>query len=288
MIVYVKLALTALIWGGTFIAGRIVVQSMEPFSVAFCRFAIASLCLLLFTHKEGSLPKLKPQQILQVVLLGLTGVFAYNAFFFLGLKTITASRAALIVALNPVFIALCSAIVFKEKLTPLKLTGILTSLLGATVVISKGNLLNFLAGNLGWGEVFLLGCVFSWVAYTLIGKLAMKELSPLAASTYACVIGAIALFFPAWMEGLAQNFGQISLTAWLGVFYLGFLGSAVGFNWYYEGVQAIGAAKASVFINLVPVSAILLAAILLNEQLTATLLLGGALVVIGVFFTNRG
>jgi drug/metabolite transporter (DMT)-like permease len=288
MITYVKLVLTAIIWGGTFVAGRIVVQTMEPFTAAFFRFAVASICLLFLTQKiEERLPKLKKNQFFTVVLLGLTGVFSYNAFFFLGLQTVAASRAALIVALNPTFIALGAALFFREKFNGLKLLGIVSSLTGAAIVISKGQLLNIFRGSIGWGELFIFGCVVSWVAYTLIGKLVMKYLSPLAATTYACIIGAIALLIPALLEGIAQNFMQFPLPAWLGIFYLGFLGSAIGFSWYYEGVVAIGAAKASVFINLVPVSAIAFAALLLHEPITISLISGGILVVTGVFFTNK-
>ncbi|MUL37390.1 DMT family transporter [Gloeocapsopsis dulcis] len=288
MIVYIKLVLTAVVWGGTFIAGRLVVQSLEPFSAAFCRFAISSICLLLLTlRREGQLPRLQQNQLLQVVLLGMTGIFAYNAFFFLGLKTIAASRAALIVALNPTFIALGSVLFFKDKLTTLKTIGIITSLLGAALAISRGNLLDILTNNLSLGDLFLLGCVFSWVAYTLIGKIAMQQLSPLVATTYACLIGTVALFIPAVMEGFLQGFSQINLITWLVILYLGFLSSALGFIWYSEGVRAIGPAKAAIFINLVPVSAILLAALLLQEEITLSLVLGGVLVVTGVFFTNK-
>lgn len=289
MIIYLKLFLTALIWGGTFIAGRIVVQTMEPFTSAFCRFAIASVCLLLLTQKiEGRLPKLQKAQYFLVILLGLTGVFSYNAFFFIGLQTVAASRAALIVALNPTFIALGAALFFKEKLNRIKLLGIVTSLLGAAIVISKGQILNLFKGSIGWGEFFIFGCVLSWVAYTLIGKSVMKSLSPLAATTYACIIGAIALLIPALFEGIVQNFMRFPLPAWLGILYLGVLGSAIGFSWYYEGVVAIGAAKASIFINLVPVSAIAFAALLLHEPITISLVLGGILVVTGVLFANKG
>ncbi|WNN87367.1 DMT family transporter [Gloeocapsopsis dulcis] len=280
--------MTAVVWGGTFIAGRLVVQSLEPFSAAFCRFAISSICLLLLTlRREGQLPRLQQNQLLQVVLLGMTGIFAYNAFFFLGLKTIAASRAALIVALNPTFIALGSVLFFKDKLTTLKTIGIITSLLGAALAISRGNLLDILTNNLSLGDLFLLGCVFSWVAYTLIGKIAMQQLSPLVATTYACLIGTVALFIPAVMEGFLQGFSQINLITWLVILYLGFLSSALGFIWYSEGVRAIGPAKAAIFINLVPVSAILLAALLLQEEITLSLVLGGVLVVTGVFFTNK-
>lgn len=289
MLVYVKLVLTALIWGGTFVAGRLTVQSLEPFSAAFCRFAVSSICLLLLTLKiEGRLPRLRPNQIIQVLLLGLIGVFAYNAFFFVGLQSVSAGRAALIVALNPTFVAISSVIFFKDKLTWMKALGVLTSLVGAALVISKGNLVDVLSSNLSRGDLYLFGCVFSWVIYTLLGKVVMQHLSPLVTTTYASLIGTIGLLFLALSAGLVQKIGQISTSAWLGVLYLGFLGSALGFIWYYEGVAAIGPAKAAIFINLVPVSAILLAALLLKEEITTSLLLGGALVITGVFFTNKG
>lgn len=288
MLTYLKLVLTAIIWGGTFVAGRIVVQNMEPFTAAFFRFAVASICLVILTQKiEKRLPKLKRSQIFPVILLGLTGVFSYNAFFFLGLQTVAASRAALIVALNPTFITLGAALFFREKLNGLKLIGIITSLTGAAIVISKGQILNLFQGSIGWGELFIFGCVLSWVAYTLIGKSVVKSLSPLATTTYACIIGAIALLIPALFEGITQDLMQFPLAAWLGILYLGVLGSAIGFSWYYEGIVAIGAAKASIFINLVPVSAIAFAVLLLHESVTISLVLGGILVMAGVFCTNK-
>ena len=82
VLIYIKLSVMAFIWGGTFIVGRILVQSLSPFSAAFWRHAIASLCLLVLTLKlEGRLPKLRRQDMLPVIVLGLSSIFAYNAFF---------------------------------------------------------------------------------------------------------------------------------------------------------------------------------------------------------------
>lgn len=88
-------------------AARVVAQDVGPYSASFLRFLTASLLLLgMVLLKEGQLPLLKRYQVLPAILLGLTGVFAYNVFFFLGLKTVAAGRASLIVASNPVFIVL--------------------------------------------------------------------------------------------------------------------------------------------------------------------------------------
>jgi drug/metabolite transporter (DMT)-like permease len=116
---YIKLLLTAIFWGGTFIAGRVISQDIDPFSASFFRFAIASIFLLLLARQiEGSLPVPQKHQRVPLVLLGLTGIVLYNFFFFKGLKLIEAGRASVIVAQNPIYIALLSAYFFKERLTP--------------------------------------------------------------------------------------------------------------------------------------------------------------------------
>jgi drug/metabolite transporter (DMT)-like permease len=96
-LIYVKLLLTAIFWGGTFIAGRSIAGSVDPFSAAFLRFAVASVLLFpLAWHKEGRFPLIKRAQIIPLVLAGMTGVFAYNIFFLNGMKFIAAGRASLI------------------------------------------------------------------------------------------------------------------------------------------------------------------------------------------------
>ena len=288
MIVYLKLLLTAIFWGGTFIAGRVVSQDVGPFSAAFLRFAIASVFLLLLTWRyEGGLPRLEKGQIIPIIFLGMTGVFAYNVFFFKGLKIISAGRASLIIANNPVFIALLAAFIFKEKLNAVKVAGIIISVIGAIIVISRGNLSEILSGGLGWGELFIFFCVASWVAYSLIGKTIMSGLSPLVSVAYSSLVGALFLFIPACFEGIFRNLSHYSAPEWFSIFYLGFFGTVIGFVWYYEGIKTIGAIKAGQFINFVPISAVLLAFFILGEPITLSLACGGLLVIFGVYMTNR-
>ena len=284
---YIKLFLTAVFWGGTFIAGRIVAKDVEPFSAAFLRFAIASVFLLFITRQvEGKLPKIKRRQIIPVILLGMTGVFAYNVFFFKGLKIIEAGRASLIIANNPIFITLLASYFFNEKLRPIKVAGIIISVIGAIIVISRGNLIEILNGNVGWGEFYIFCCVLTWVAYSLIGKAIMTDMSPLVSVSYSAIVGAIALFFPAYFEGIVMDMGNYSAAQWLAIFYLGFFGTVLGFVWYYQGIKIIGPMKASQFINFVPISAVLLAFFILGEPITLSLLVGAIFVISGVYLTN--
>lgn len=288
MKIYLKLLLTALFWGGTFVAGRLVTQNVGPYSIAFLRFTIASILLLLLTWRiEGKLPKLKKSQIMPVILLGITGIFIYNIMFFKGLKIIEAGRASLIIATCPIFITICSAIFLKEKINLVKVLGIVISVCGAIIVISKGNINRVFEGGLGLGEFYIFCCVLSWVAYSLIGKAVMNNLSPLASVSYSSVVGAVALSVPAFFEGLAQNIASQSTIDWLCISYLGVFGTVIGFVWYYQGVERIGPTKAGLFINFVPISAILCAFFILREPITPSLAAGAVLVVSGVYLTNR-
>ena len=130
-------------------------------------------------------------------------------------------------------------------------------------------------------------CVASWVAYSLIGKVIMKDLSPLHAVTYSCLIGTLALFFPAWREGIYEQVMTYTAIDWTGIFYLGFFGTVLGFLGYYEGIQVIGPSRAAVLINFVPVSGVLLGWLLLDESINLSLLTGAALVIGGVYLTNQ-
>lgn len=287
MLIYLQLFGAAAFWGGTFIAGRIVSREMDPYSAAFIRFTIASIFLLsIIRWRQGYLPLLKRNQILPVCLLGMTGIFSYNVLFFSGLHTVHAGRASLIIALNPVMISLCSSIIFKERLTTVKGLGILVSFTGAAIVITYGNLAGILDTPLSRGDLFIFGCVASWVAYSLIGKAVMTGLSPLLSVGYSSAVGALALMIPAAAHGVFQQLGRISPLEWGSLFYLGFFGTVLGFFWYYRGINRIGPMRASVFINFVPVSAIALAYLILDEPVTWSLVFGAMLVISGVLLTN--
>jgi drug/metabolite transporter (DMT)-like permease len=175
----------------------------------------------------------------------------------------------------------------KEKINLVKGLGIAISVCGAIIVISKGDINEIFNGGLGLGELYIFCCVLSWTAYSLIGKAVMNDLSPLVSVSYSATVGAVALAVPAFFEGLARNIASQSAVDWLCISYLGVFGTVIGFVWYYQGVERIGPTKAGLFINFVPISAILCAFFILREPITLSLAIGAVLVVSGVYLTNR-
>lgn len=291
MSIYFKLILTTIFWGGTFISGRILAGVLDPYQAAFLRYVVATVFLIvLCLRMEKRLPRLNASQAFWVICLGLTGIVAYNVLFFIGLKTVTAGRAALIVAANPALIGLGSALFFRERLSALQVLGILLSLTGTMVIISNGDLPVLFSGGIGLGELAIFGCVASWVAYSLLGKIAMRTLTPLSAVTASCIIGTLVLgclaVFASPFDPSTMLMGP-SITHWGHLFFLGIFGTGLGFCWYYQAIQSIGPSRAGIFINLVPVAAVGLGFLLLGESVTLPMLLGAVLVLGGIYLTNK-
>lgn len=283
---YTKLALMAVFWSGVFPAVNIVLQSMGVFSSVFLRFSAAAVILLaLLWLREGRLRRLSPRESVLVLVLGLLGITLYNSLFTAGLALVEASRAALIVPTNPAFTALFASLLLKERLGPVRAAGVGLSVLGALWVLAKGDPGAFFDMNFGTGELLLVLCIFIWSAYTLLGRVALSSLSPLALTAYVMAAGAIPTAIPAWYEH--EAFARVTWQSWTALGYLVVFGTVIPFLWFYEGVKALGAARASQFINLVPPLAVAESILILGEAFTPALLVGTGLVAAGLYLTNK-
>ncbi len=225
--------------------------------------------------------------MLPLAFLGLTGVFMYNILFFSGLKTVPAGRAALIIAATPTFIALGSALIFKEKFTLGKISGFILALTGVATIIGNGNPVSIITQGASYGDLCIIGCVISWAAYSLAGKPITKKVHPIESVYWSCLFGTFMLLGPALYHGLISEIISASVIDYSCILYLAFLGTGLGFSWYFEAIREIGPSKTGIFINLVPVTAIILGALILGEEVGLSLLVGGTLTISGVWITNR-
>jgi drug/metabolite transporter (DMT)-like permease len=293
--VYIKLVMTTFFWGGTFVAGKWAVGEAPPFFVAFLRFAIASMVLwaIVAWRRRGSgerfpLPE-GGAQWAGLFSLGLTGVFLYNFVFLTGLSWTSATNGSLIVAFNPLLTAILSAWWLKERVRPVQAGGLLLALLGVGVVITRGSFTVIRSLSFNPGDLLMLGAPLAWALYTITGKMVLRTVSPLVATAYASLFGTVLLLPAAALEGsLLSGVHRLTVYGWISVLQLALLGTVVGFVWWYEGVELLGASRAAVFVNLVPLFGVLLSALILSESLVVSQLAGGILVVLAVGIGTLG
>lgn len=289
--VYLTLAGVTMIWGGTFVAGRFLGSSLNPVFAASLRFLLASLALLGFLWLTRiALVRPTARQWLRLALLGFFGIFFYNLCFFYGLQYINASRASLIVALNPAVIGLASWWLFKERLGRMKTAGIATCVVGAALVIVSRDPQLLVATREAWiGDGLIFGCVLGWGVYSLFSRELNQSLGPVQTVTYSILIGTLMLCLLAAARGELSwaALNDLGAPQWLSLAYLSVLGSALAYIGYYHGIRKIGATRSGVFIALNPLTAVIFGALLLGEQLTPTMCVGGALILGGIYLCNK-
>jgi drug/metabolite transporter (DMT)-like permease len=286
-----KLTMVAVFWGGAFIAGRILAQSLPIMTAAFGRIFIASILLVIVVIKiEGSLPRLNRKQIFLTAILGFTGVFINNICFFGALARVPAGRTSLFVSLTPIVIAILASFFFSERLGVRRWIGILVALIGAIVVITRGDLVSGITDisqSIGLGELMMIGAVFSWAAYTLISREVIETLSPIVATTYSTLWGFFFLSIGALGEFKDIDWVLLDWRVWTSVFYLGAFGTVIAFIWFYEGIQAVGPSRTAIFSNLVPAFGVLFSVLLLGEPILISMVVGGLITALGVSLVNR-
>lgn len=285
-LIYILMLLVPLIWSSNFIMGRVMVQHIPPFTISTARFGIALVILLAIMRLKGLLRWPEKDLLLPLILLGLSGIFAFNTILYIGLKYTTAVNATIVNAFNPVVVGVLSAFWLKEKPGYGQMAGLVLSFLGIVVISTGGSWRVLMSLGFNPGDLIVFLGTIVWAFYTVLGKRVMTRLSPLEATTYANIAGVFFLV-PAMLYEWGGTVPSFSPYLWLMLVWLGIFASVISFLWWNKGVVEIGPARAAAFYNLIPVYAAVLAFFLLGEKLYAYHLAGGLMVLAGVFMGIR-
>jgi drug/metabolite transporter (DMT)-like permease len=280
------LASSSLFWAGNFVVGRAVHAAVPPFGLAFWRW-IGGLVLVLgfaWPHLRRDAPVLRRHWPMLLLLAGL-GVSAYSALIYRGLQSATAINALLLQSAMPLVILVCCFALFGERARPSQLAGIVVSLLGVAVIVTRGMPRLLLAVSLGPGDPWVLLAV---LAYALYSALLRKRppVHPLSFLAASFAFGA-ALLAPlyAW-EHLSGAPTRPSAAGYLAIGYLALFPSCLAYMFYNRGVELIGATRAGQFFHLMPVFGTLLAVMLLGEPFEWYQGLGIALIAVGILLAG--
>ena len=285
---YLLLIGVTLFWAGAFSAAKTALREIPPFSLAALRFLIAGVILLaVLAKKEGLGILFRRETLYFPLLLGLIGVFGYSALLFWGVKLSTAINGSLIAGANPAATTGLAALFLGERITGRIATGIAVSFLGVAVVMTKGSFEVLQQLEFNAGDLLLLASLFCFALNSILAKKAMKHLSAWAVTASGCIVGSILLMPFAGAELASGAWGSPTPTTWICVVYLAVFASVLAYAWYFAAIHALGAGRASIFTNVVPIVGTAIAVAFVDEDLVPAHLVGAALVVGGVLVVTR-
>ena len=282
---YLLLSLTTLFWAGNFVLGRSMHLVISPIVMAELRWLLALLIISPFL-----LPKLKKNKalILQhwpvLILLSVLSVAGFNTFIYLGLTITTATNATILQSVIPIAILILSAFWLKEAVSKQQWLGVFISLSGVLILITKGNLSSLLEFTINQGDIYVLIAVILWATYSILLRFRPTELDGFTFFGVTVLVGSIALLPFALIE--YYYYSPVIIwqnSALLGILYMAVFPSILAYVFWNKGVQELGAAKAGLFIHLMPCYGLVLSSFFLNEQVYPFHIGGILLIFCGIY-----
>ena len=279
--------LAAALFGASVVATRVAVQKIPPLNLAVLRFGQGGLILFLCLFVGAkSLLKVKRHDISFLIFLGAILFAVFPVTFNIGLRLTEASRGALMLATMPIWSAWLARAARKERLIFRQVAGILITIVGVGIVLAERGL-NWQGTTLVLaGDGLMLLTAFCGAIYGVLAQRMLARYSALTVTTYAMVFGTLLLFPVALIEGLPQAFVLIDGKVAALVLFLGIFGGALGYYLWTFALSRLTPTQVAVYVNVNPMVAIILGAILLAEKLTGVFVVGCAAVVAGVLFVN--
>lgn len=285
---WLLLALAVLFWSGNFIVGRAAHEVIPPIAFNFWRWVIALAILLPFTwtglwrHRHVIA---REWRILAT--LGLSGLTVFHSAVYIGLSQTQAINGFVYFAGSPLFFVLISWLMFRERISLGQALGIVASILGAAVVIARGDPRALIQLDFAVGDLWLLAAVVLWALYSVLLRRRPAELPPLVLLA-AVVVFALVFLIPVYAlelwSGRTIELGRESL---LGLLYVSVFASVIAYIFWNRGVAEVGPNPAGVMIQLMPVFGAVLAVVFLGERIAAHHWLGAALVLLGILLASR-
>ena len=284
---YVLLAIAPLCWAGNIVLARGVVDLIAPITLAFWRWTVASLLLwpFAYSHARRDWP-LFIRHWKMMVFLSLVGISGFNTLLYMAVHTTTAINGALIQTIMPAVIILISLLAFKEKVTRLQSLGVAFCILGAGLVVLRGQFSTILDLSFVQGDLLMLAAVLLYALYSAFLQ-RRPSIHPLSFLLYTFALGALGLLPLYLLELIYRPPFVLNLEVVASVLYVAAFPSIVAFFCWNRGVEQIGANRAGLFINFIPVFASTMAIIWLDESLRAFHLMGMLLIFIGLVLFNR-
>jgi len=270
--------IAVIFWGVSFVATKAVLREVPPVTLIFTRFAIGALVLFLIVRQ------LPPRDAWpSLALMGFIGVFVHQMLQAFALTMTTATNTGWLIGITPIWSAVLSAIVLRERFGFWKVLGLAGGFAGVLLVVTRGDFSARVFGRPSTlGDLLILISTVNWAVYTVIGHKIIRRLGPRRATSGAMLFGVLMLapFFLA-QRGWKQ-IPNLSAAGWGALLFLAIGCSALGYLFWYGALEHIEASRVAALLYAEPLVTFIAAVLLLGEQVSVITIAGGALVLASV------
>jgi drug/metabolite transporter (DMT)-like permease len=288
LIPYLEALFAVVVWGASFIATKIAVGQISPIAVVWLRFAMGLPILMaaVIMRKQFAFPK--GNEWLYFALLGFLGIAFHQWLQSNGLQTSEATTTAWIVATSPAFIAILGWLTLKEKLTLTQTSGIVFAMLGVLIVVSKGDLTSLAIGQFGTtGDVLILISSVNWAVFSILSRYGLKRHPSTRMTFWVMTIGWLITSAAFFSQGKTAELALLDTRGWWAMIFLGIFTTGLAYIAWFDALSQLPAAQTGAFLFIEPPTSMIVAAIILSEAITWASLLGGAVILAGVWLVNR-
>jgi drug/metabolite transporter (DMT)-like permease len=275
-------AIAIVFWGISFVATKAALRDVSPSTLIFVRFAIGALVLLAIVRE---LPPRRAWGAL--ALMGFIGVFVHQMLQAYALTLTSATSCGWLIGITPIWSAILSAIVLKERLGGWKLAGLIGGFAGALLVVTQGRFdATVFSTPSTLGDLLIFLSTINWAIYSVLGHKTIRELGPRRATSGAMLFGALMLapVFVArrgWLE-----LPRLTATGWGALLFLAVCCSALGYLFWYGALERIEVSRVAALLYAEPLVTFVAAALLLGERVSAVVVMGGVLVLASVLIAQ--
>ena len=286
---YIFLIFATLFWSGNFIVGKAAsLFEIPPFTLNFYRWTFAWLILAPFTLKEILQKKSYILENIKLILiLGITSITVFNSIVYYSLNFTQVISGVLMISTIPVMIIFFSWIFNIEKTNFYQILGVIFSLLGVVVIVTKADLIKLINLNFNKGDLWMVVAMLSWAMYSALLKKKKFELSNISLLQTIITAGLI-LLFPAYIiEMLLDHRVNINLPFILTLSYVVLFPGLASFFFWIKGISIIGSNRSGIFLHLMPIFSTIMAILIFNEKFMGFHLIGAILIVTGIVLSSK-
>jgi drug/metabolite transporter (DMT)-like permease len=285
---YLEALFAVIVWGTSFIATKIAVGQISPVAVVWLRFAMGIPIILfaVIVRKQFTFPK--GNEWWYFALLGFLGISFHQWLQSNGLQTAQATTTAWIVSTSPAFIAILGWLVLKEKLNLLQAFGFVLAMLGVLTVVSKGDLSTLAVGKFGtYGDFLILISAVNWAVFSILSRYGLKTHPSTMMTFWVMTIGWLITSASFFANKSYIEIPQLDSRGWIAMIFLGIFTTGLAYITWFDALAQLSAAQTGAFLFIEPLTSMVVASIILNEQITLISVLGGAVILVGIWMVNR-